>query len=121
MPTRSTSSSTTDSGSTTPAATSSLPSADELNQALEESESSTVYIDLGEGATAPTDEELAALVSEGLHAEFDVVRQKLAVRKASDDEVAQTAAESEPEPEPAASSSSSPSSSSSSSSSTPSA
>lgn len=61
-----------------------------LKAQLEASSSSTVYVPLDNG-DVPSDAELAALVGEGLHAELDAVRPALAVRAATEDEMAQAA------------------------------
>lgn len=92
MPTRSTS---TPSTSVSALATT-------LQSQLAASTATIIYVPLDDGDT-PTDDELHALLAEGLHAEVDVVRNALAVRKATEDEVAEAKA---PEPAPAASASS---------------
>lgn len=72
------------------AATSSM--ADVLKHQLDNAESSTIYVPLEDGADTPTDDELKALTAEGIHAELDVVRNALAVRKATDEEIAEATA-----------------------------
>jgi hypothetical protein len=81
MPTRSTS---TPSTSVSALATT-------LQSQLDASTATTIYVPLDDG-DAPTDDELHALLAEGLHAEVDVVRNALAVRKATEDEIAEAKA-----------------------------
>lgn len=79
----------TSSTSKTPTVSVSAFTAD-LKAKLAAGQSTIVYVPL-EGGDAPTDAELAALLAEGLHVETDVVRDALAVRAATDDEMAAAA------------------------------
>jgi hypothetical protein len=76
MPTRSTS---TPSTSVSALATT-------LQSQLTASTATTIYVPLDDG-DVPTEDELHALLGEGLHAEVDVVRNALAVRAATEDEI----------------------------------
>jgi hypothetical protein len=88
MPTRASSSSPTTSVSAL---------ATTLKSQLAASTSSTIYVPLEDG-DAPSDDELHALLAEGLHAEVDVVRNALAVRTATDDEMPAASAPATPAP-----------------------
>lgn len=66
--------------------------ADVLKHQLDNSESATIYVPL-ESGEPPSDAELQALLADGIHAEYDAVRGALAVRKATDDEIAEAPAE----------------------------
>ena len=76
----------------------SMPTADDLKAQLADASSATIYVDAGE--TEPTEDELTALLADGIHAEWDAVRGKLAVRVATEDEIPAPEAAPEPEPEP---------------------
>lgn len=81
--------------------------ASDLRARLEASQSTTIYMPLDEGAEPPSDAELQALLTGGLHVEHDQVRNALAVRNATDDEIAAAVAPHAPAPEPAPASTSS--------------
>jgi hypothetical protein len=67
--------------------------ADDISLQLDNSQSSVIYIDI----PGMTDEGTAAMLTgePPLHVEWDHVRQKWAVRKANDEEVAQAKADAE--------------------------
>jgi|SRR6516162_2770646 len=101
---------TTKSGtSTTTTTTPSSPSAQDLADQLATSQSSTIYVD----APEMTDDAAATLLlgDPPLHVEHDAVRDKWAVRKATDQEVADAKAAEEAEASTSTSSTSSSSSS----------
>lgn len=64
---------------------------DTLRHQLDASTSATIYVPVDDGDT-PTDDELKALLANGLHVELDVVHGALAVRRATDDEIAEATA-----------------------------
>lgn len=80
---------------TTRASTAPITSVTSLSEALthqlESSTSTIIYVPL-DGGDAPSDAELKALMAAGLHVEHDAVRDALAVRKATEDEIAEASA-----------------------------
>ena len=80
--------STSTTSSSSKASTSSAgPFTADLKAKLAASQSATIFVPL-EGGGPPTDDELKALAADGLHAEHDAVRDALAVRAATEDEIA---------------------------------
>lgn len=65
--------------------------ATDLKAKLAASSNATLYVPL-EGADMPNDEEIKSLAAEGLHVEYDAVRDALAARKATEDEIAEAKA-----------------------------
>ena len=55
-----------------------------LKAALAAATTTTIYVDADE----PSEADVAGLLADGIHAEWDVVRGKLAVRLAAEDEMA---------------------------------
>ena len=87
MPTTTSKSTSTSSNRTT------NPWSADLKDKLAASHSATIYVPLEDGDEQPTGDEIKTLLADGLHVEYDAVRNALAVRKATEDEMA-------PEPAP---------------------
>ena len=80
---------------TTHASTTNPWSAD-LKDRLAHSQAATIFVPLEDDGEQPSDDELKTLAGDGLHVEYDIVRNALAVRAATPDEIAEATAPAEP-------------------------